>query len=277
MGDTHTMGLREKVSGTYYTASEARTRLGLNDDTFQGWVRSDKLRKIILPGRKQGVYAKRDVDLLAARIEAAVLADQKPDIQFMKATPETQANEFELAVMNFGEKTSRFNEKRRELLQKNPDTIFLLYDAEFVVGSIDLVPLMPEAIPLFKNGERGWDLIDYVDQYTPGKPVEAVIIDMMTTTMAPANRQMQYAMHLLFGLADQLAEWGRKGIDITHVHACGGTPDGRRILKTAGFTFLGEPKPGRFMYSLEVSTSKLSILAPYRAALEEYKRKHGSQ
>jgi hypothetical protein len=268
------MGYREKLVGVYYTAAEARKVLGLKDDEFQNWVKAGKVKRIEIPGRKQGVYSKHGIDLLAARIEAAVLAAREPEVRFAKAIVEEQWKEFELAVLNFGEGSSRFNEKRRELLEKNPDMSYYLYDGDVMVGSINMVPIDADGIAQFKVGERGWLLGEHVIGFEPGHTLDVIVIDMLTTPLAPSTRRMHYAMHLLFGLAEHLLVWGSQGIEIAHVYACGGTPQGRRILTTAGFTYTGEPRPGRFMYTLDVSASKLNILEPYKSALGDYKRKH---
>lgn len=267
------MGFKEKLAGAYYTAAEARSVLGLRQDEFHNWVRADKIRKVMLPGRKQGVYSKREVDMLAAKIESAVLAVLREDgLRFRKATLEEQEKEFRLAVLNFGEGTTRFHDKRRELLEKNPDMSYYLYDNDSMVGSINVVPIDHEGIAQFKQGERGWLLGDHVVQYEPGKPLELIIIDLITSPLVPSNMRTQYALHLFFGMANVLENWGKQGVQIANIYACGGTSQGRRLLETAGFTYLGEPKPGRHMYELDVMASKLHILEPYKNALADWYR-----
>lgn len=54
----------------YYTAREARERLGgIHSNTLKHYVDSGKLKREIPPGRKQGVYAKKQVDDLAKELE----------------------------------------------------------------------------------------------------------------------------------------------------------------------------------------------------------------
>ena len=267
----------DKISEAYYTAGEAGQVLGLTEAAFQGWVRDKKVNKVILPGRKQGVYLKREVNMLAASIDAAILAVKEPMVELRKATLETQADEFKLAELNFGERTLQFHPYRVELLKKNPDMSYYLYDGKFIVASIDIVPMSHEGIELFRQGERGWLMSEYVRPYAAGSPLELVIIDFMTTPLAPAPRRNGYALRLMLRMVDQFRIWASQGIEIYRILACGGTPDGRRILETAQFTYLGEPRPNRHMYELELAESHLKVLDPYKEALAEFKRTHGGE
>src|SRR6266571_2830720 len=184
----------DKISEAYYTAGEARHVLGLTEAAFQGWVRDKKVGKVILPGRRQGVYLKREINMLAASIDAAILAVKEPVVELRKATLETQADEFKLAELNFGDRTLQFHPYRVELLKKNPDMSYYLYDGKFIVASINIVPMAHEGIELFRQGERGWLMGEYVRPYEAGSPLELVIIDFMTTPLAPAPRRNGYAL-----------------------------------------------------------------------------------
>jgi len=261
----------DRISEVYYTAAEARGRLGLTEAAFQAWVKAKKVNKIILPGKKQGMYSKREIDMLVASIDAATLLERLP-LHFEKATLGTQSDEFKLAVLNFGEGTQRFNEKRIELLKKNPDMSYYLYDGRFMVASINFVPLSHDAILMFKQGERGWLLGDYIEQFAPGHPLECIIIDFMTTPLVPENRRKLYAQRLLLGLGSVFVEWAKQVVEIASIYACGGTPYGRQILENAKFTYLGEPRTNRHIYELDIAKSSLKVLEPYKEILEQHRK-----
>ena len=264
----------ERISDLYYTATQARQKLGMTKDAFNHYVRTNVIKKTTLIGN-HGYYEKRMIDTMALSIAATMLTAQSSDLRFEKATLETQGDEFKLAMLNFGERTQQFNEKRIELLKKNPDMSYYLYDGKFMVASINSVPLQHEGILKFKNGERGWLLGEYVEQYVAGKPLELIIIDCMTTPLAPNNKRKQYAQRLFAELADLLASWASRGIEIASIYACGGTPDGRQILESAKFTYLGEPRANRHIYELDIVTSGMKLLKPYKDAYNTWKRVHG--
>jgi hypothetical protein len=263
-----------KLSDVYYTASQARRMLGLTEDAFQGWIKAKKITKIILPNRKQGVFAKSEIKMIAAGIDNAYLLAKSP-LRFEKATLETQEGEFKLTELAFGERTRQFHEKRIELLKKNPDMSYYVFDTNFVVASMNIVPMQHEAILQFKDGERGWLMGQYVEQYAAGKPLELIIIDCITTPLAPLNRRRFYAQRLFFGVMEVFAEMAKRGIEIATIYACGGTPDGREILDRAHFTYLGEPRPNRHIYELDVATSDFPLLIPYKEALTRYREEQG--
>ncbi len=263
----------DRLSDLYYTGEEARKRLGMTRDAFNHYVRTGVIKKVTIIG-KHGHYIKREIDMMAQSIDAAMLAAQASEIQFKKATLKDQEKEFELAVLNFGEQTKRFHEYRRQLLTINPDISYYIYDHEHMVASIDIVPLAHEGIVKFMEGERGWLLGEYVKQFVPGEPLEVIIIDMLTTTLVPMDKRNRYAMRLLLGMTDVLEAWGKQGVEIVKLHANGGSVYGRRLLETAGFTKLGERENNRVIYELDMISSDLQMLRPYKEALAEYKTKH---
>lgn len=262
-----------KLSDVYYTASQARRKLGLTEDAFQGWIKAKKINKVLLPNRKQGVFSRHEIDMIVAGIDTAYLMAKTP-LRFEKATLETQEGEFKLAELVFGERTRQFDDKRIDLLKRNPNMSYYVYDANFMVASMNIVPMQHEAILKFKEGERGWLMGEYVEQYKPGKPLELIIIDCMTTPSVPLNRRRMYAQRLFFGVMEVFAEMAKQGIEIKSIHACGGTPDGREILERAKFAYLGEPRPNRHIYELDIASSDLPLLNPYKEAHAKYLKTH---
>ena len=267
------MSTLKEIGEVYYEHKEAREKLGMTRDAFNHYVKTG----VITPTRIIGshrYFAKKEIDMLAMSIEAAVLAGQSSHVEFRKATIETQKDEFKLATLNFGEGTARFHEQRIDLLKRCPDMSYYLYDGNSIVASINIVPIGHEGIIKFREGERGWLLGDYVEQFTPGHPLECIIIDCMTTPLVPENRRKIYALRLLFGLGTVFIDWAHQGIEIERILANGGTVDGRRILETARFECLGDRKGGRRIYELEIANSDLGILNPYKEALNEYQGLH---
>jgi hypothetical protein len=268
--------LKEQIENTYYTAAQARDVLGLNDDTFQGWVKAKKIKRIMLAGRKRGVYLKREVDAFVQSQEETVLSNKQAKLQFRRATVADIEAENHLAYLVFGEKANNAETQaaRTRFLETNPDVTWHLYDDGVLVCSFNFVPLTHDAILQFREGVRGWLFsTENIEQFVPGKPLECIIIDFMTYPSVTLNKRRYYAGTLLHNFALVLEEWGAQGVEIASIHANGGTPDGRSILENAGFTFLQE-KHSRKIYALSVAESDLSYLADYKNALGKYKSEH---
>src|SRR6266702_1101309 len=106
-----------KLGEKYYTAAEARKALGIDEDTFQYWGRTERVRRIYLTGRKQPVYSKNEINRMAMQITATVLAEQPDDITFRRATVTDIEQEARLAHLVFGERAEAI-EERKAFLEK---------------------------------------------------------------------------------------------------------------------------------------------------------------
>ncbi len=84
------------MSDHFYTASEAQDILGISKGMFFRKVQEGLIPKIILPGMKQGVYPKRDIDAIAKSMN--MLFEQYDKIVFSKSTPADQLEEMNIEV-----------------------------------------------------------------------------------------------------------------------------------------------------------------------------------
>src|SRR5258708_12502174 len=91
---------------------------------------------------------------------------------------------------------------RKRLVEANPESSWYLYDRELLGASINVVPVTPEGVERFKQGERGWLFVpDQVKQFDPGAPLDCIIIDYMTTPGVPPEKRRFSAAPLLPQLA----------------------------------------------------------------------------
>lgn len=279
--------LNQQIMEGYYTAQEAQKRLGMTKDMFNHYVVQGTINRQTFVG-KHGYYKKTEIDALAEKIEALLLTAEIADLQYRPVGRlDGQFNkqqmlddldqEGRLAIIHFGEKYGRMPERvaaRRRYVEVNPDSTYYLFNYKTLVASINIVPLKHAAILEFVEGKRGWQFPDeMIEQYEPGHPLELIIIDCMVTTLASPAKREHYASTLLRHLAGTMGEWGKQGIEIRSIDACGGTELGKRILESAGFEDLGD-KNGRVIYHLEVDDSDLKLLRPYKRALEIWKQQH---
>lgn len=261
----------DRVTELYYSAKEARAVLGLNEHTFQTWVKAGKIARTKIPGMKQGMYLKRDIERKAQLIASALFLDTTQDLDFHAATvPEIEA-ETHLAHLIYGKRVLRPEalRARKQLVEKNPESTWLLYDRELLAASINIVPVDAEAIEQFKQGIRGWLLVPaHIKQFAPGEPLDVIVIDLMTTPTVPPEKRHFYALSILKELANaSLRQWGDRGVEIRHLYACGSTDAGRKLLRNKWFTELGEPVPGRVIFELlDVLHSDFLLLRPYQEA-----------
>jgi hypothetical protein len=277
----------ERIKKTHYTAKEAYQYLGFSRDTFNNYVRHnpDEFGYTVFFGDR-GYYRKDKINAMKERFEALIMVAETSRFEFRAARMEDLEAEDHMAYLNFGSgsKSPERNASRRRYLEVNPYTSFHLYNSDNLVALLNLVPLKHEAILEFRQGKRGWMFPnEMIEQYESGRELELIIIDLATLTNTTlANRKM-YAGSLLHELAIQLAKWGSQGIDIKSIDACGGTPEGRRILEHAGFVHTGTYQipsldnpnvlSNRPMYRLDIDKSDLAMLHRYKQALADWKAK----
>jgi len=268
----------EKIKEIYYTAAEARKALDLSDDKFQYWVKAGRIKRVQIPGRKQGVYLKREVDKLARRIEATIIAaEETKELEYRKATIEDLEEEYQLSHLIFG-KGAHTVETRRALMEQNPDIDYHLYDREKLVAFINIIPFRHEAVMDFINARKIGSELDPkdVENFIPEKPLEVIIMDMETTPTVPPAKRTLYATQLLMGLAETLEEMGKEGIIIEKCYATSSTTTGINILNRAGFKIVVDLGKGRLAYALDIKDSKVKLLKGYIEALDQWRKKQNN-
>lgn len=260
----------------YYTAAEARKVLGIDQDTFQYWGKSERIRRIRLPGRKQAVYSRKEIDEMARKIEAVTLTERIEGLEFRKATINDLEEEYKLARIIFGRNadTAEIREGKRSFLKKNPNINYHLYDHGNFVGCIHVVPLKHEAImTLLRERIPAWTLDpSNIEQFTPRKPIECFLLDMLTTPGVEPNKRSFYAGRMLVHLTEAMEEWGRQGIQIAKLYGMSRTPSGIRILRSAGFNVLEEQEDGRITFELDINASDERLFRGYKEALQQWNR-----
>src|SRR2546421_5537571 len=88
----------------FYTASEAQERLGFSKSQFYYLVRKGTIKKVTLPGKKQGVYPKSQIDRFAATIKAVIEQYEPESSNFGLASLDDLPVEVEIDLSLYGQK-----------------------------------------------------------------------------------------------------------------------------------------------------------------------------
>ena len=274
------------IHDSYYTAAEARRALGLNDNTFQTWIKTGRIKRTMLPGHGKGVYLKSEIDAKVAQIQAALFFDEAKSLDYRQASMADMDDEIQLAHLNFGKTavTPKAVELTRRLARISPESTYHLYDRNLqscggLAASINMVPLNHDAIIEFIAGKRGWLFgAESIEKFEPGKPLECIIIDFMSNPCVPPEQRTAYAKALLTKfISVTLQTWGESGVEIAKIYANGGTQDGMDLLKSAGGIVINVashelyPRKKRTIYEVDITSSAKSFLKPYKRALERWK------
>src|SRR5438445_3127841 len=269
------------INESYYTASEARKALGLNDNTFQTWVKKGRIARVMLPGHGKGVYLRSEIDRKVALMHAALFFDESRDLEYRQATISDMDAENHLSRLVFGQKvvTPQAVELTRRLARISPESTYHLYDRVELAASINFVPLNHDAISEFIAGKRGWLFgPESIEGFESGKPLECIIIDFMSRPDVPPTQRGVYG-HILLRkfLSITMRQWGERGVEIAKIYANGGSPIGRKLLEKAGGKILNvashelHPDIKRTIYEIDIASSDKIFLESYKQALAEWK------
>ncbi len=280
---------RKQPPEGYLTSSQAAKILKCSVGMVYNYERSGQLHKETPPGRKQGFFKRSEVEVLADGLESFFEApvekipqQNTEDLVFSQATPDDMEGVYKVAASLFGETTSA--EARRPLVALCPQGNYVVKRHGKVVAYIHIQPLKHDRLMAFMRGEiRGKHITaNDLDCFETGKRVECLIKSVgavktigTTEEMRRAN-QLRFLFKLIRGTALEMAKLGGEGVYITKIYATSETVTGIAMGFSARMEPFGKPLGmGRFRFVLDVATSNLPLLQPYKSALAEWERQHG--
>jgi hypothetical protein len=149
IGKTH----REKCMKHYYTASEARQRLGMDVGAFYYLIETGKIKRLTPPGKKRGFYSKQQIEKLAIERLKRVNIEGEPGPTFMQATLDDIDEEYELATLMLNWSAAYGVPTYKAWLGKNPCTNFIVRDQGRLVAFMLVLPVKQRTIKRWINGE----------------------------------------------------------------------------------------------------------------------------
>lgn len=257
----------------FYTAKEAQARLGIDPNRFNYLVRNGRIKRVILPGKKVGVYPVSEVDKLATLVDTAINLYDPSKVHFEVAEEADLPDVVQIGMTVFGGITTPL-ETQREWLKRCPEAIHVLKTAsDEVVGHIIMLP-MPEqrAIEIVSRKIIVGNLpLDEIEDFQPGKPIHAYVRQIATIPTTNEDARSQWGMTLVAGMASFIENLGARKIQLGNIYALATTKDGRRICQVLGFdrlSIIPDPtKPNEIAYRLNVQESGIVFARRYR---EEY-------
>jgi|SRR5579884_532358 len=135
----------------YYSASEAQAKLKLSKTMFHKQVKQGLIPKVILPGMKQGVYPKRDIDTLAISTNLALAQET---FSLVKSTPADLMEELHIDARHFGRPFTRSLPERIAFQQKNEYTFLAFKVRGQVVGYLSLFRCTDQVLGALLKGYK---------------------------------------------------------------------------------------------------------------------------
>jgi len=269
----------------YITSKEAQKMLNISDSTLSDYVKRGWLKRYGPPGRTYKFYKLSEVEaLVASRLHFDEYQESLPtsfEVAQMEDIPaivdmdnRTFVDEKENPDYH-GMDTSIYS----RWLRANPETFYVLRDAtRRLVGYACLLPLARERMDQFVRGEIGMEDITSSDvqPYVPGRILHLYVIAL---AIEPSFRQAvkhEYGARLVRGIFTCLLEMAHRGIEIETITARTFKPDGIRLMRKMGMSWLRSPVAHKLLFRVTLPESGSPVFIRYSEVLTEWKRKHSS-
>ncbi len=257
----------------YYTAAQVKKALNITDGMLYNFIRNGDIETVKLPGRKQSVYKRDQIDKLARELKPFTARKPAKSTTFTLATKEDLATIMEISNALFGAGRSVTPlERRIGWLEKNPFTYHVLKQGAKIVGYVSLLPLKAgtDKIKRLLGDTVAVDITpDDIQEFRPGIPIDIYVMSIAVIPTDNAADKHEYGSSLIRGLRRLLIDLGKQGITIETIAARSDTPDGIRLMRHIGFTEIESPLPGKRAFIIRVPESGIPLIIEYKQALRE--------
>lgn len=250
------------LKDAYYTASEARAKLGLSHAMFFRKVKEGLIPKVVPPGMKQGVYPKRDVDALALSLQAVFELHEK--VVFSRSSPADQVEEIEIGRRFYGHDFITPLAERMQFQQKAEFSFHSLKVNGHVVGYVTLFRFLPAFLEDLLSGrkiERDIGVKD-VQPFTRLEPFSIYIDAFVVDPNLPAHEQDYYKSLLTVHTLDLILTLLANNYQITHLYTVSSNRQSDEQLHKLGFRPLPGKSlvPARTAYELALNEDTIALL-----------------
>jgi len=260
----------------FYTAKEARAKLGVTEDKFQYMVRTDQVRKVILPGRKYGVYPQSEIDEMAAALTGFVHQYNEDKVKkhvFRTARPEDAQAMYELG-QRIMERSGGYGIAPDKLIPflsiPNSEIGHVLIREGQLEGYFTIVPLYHDTLMQRMREEIWTSQIkpEELAYFEPGKPIDCFIWEVMAD---PDKKHT--AAYLIGKMLIFFHNLGKRGVDIEGMYATASSPEGINLCRRMGMNLMDLPtvRPNNMPFELKPKEQKNWLTKNYIQALKSYK------
>lgn len=251
------MSGRKKAPQGLYTAREAIVVVGIPSTNFYSLVGEGTIKRIILPGRKEGYYSKSEVDNYARNLKGLQQPYSAEKLQFGLALNEDIPSIHALtASVSGGEAHAVPEEVLRAWIRKNPQSVHILRKGTEVIGYISAFSLPEATLNLRLQGKllNRTIPVDDIMSFTPNTTLSLYVAEIavkhadafIKNNEPDPNKPDPVARFLGARLIRDTSRFihslRKQGIAINELYAVGTSPFGIHMCREIGMFPMNLPE-----------------------------------
>ncbi len=267
-------------TGNLYSSAEVRKKLGISPSTLTNLVNKGLIEKIIPIGYERGFYTKESVDQYHEQkklferkhFKEEEEPEHRSGVKMFKVNTLEEMKECQdLSQEIFG--VGAGTEKERiKIVERNPDTYYLLRKGEQPIGYLSIMPLkkgnlenvLGQTLPVRIDP-------DQIESFEKGKRLDLYLTAIGIKPGFSIEEKHEYGSRLVRQFMRIILELGRKGVEVDYIAARSNTADGIRLMKHVGFTEIPPLTPERRTFVINVKESGIPFILQYKKYLDNSK------
>jgi hypothetical protein len=259
---------RKKAPDGFYTARQAREKLGLSEGMFHYYVKQGRIKKVVPTFRKEGFYPKEAIDRMA--LETAVFYHtntlEEPQVIARVARTEDVPGIVEV-LTSMGWPTTSV-EQRAGFYQVNPCIDHVVLSHGKVAGYLTAIPYTLDALADIMSGKRrSWHMTP--DDILPYLPNHTYTLYVGIATRQEFHNAKMLSARLIVSFIQFLQRIAlEQGIIISRLDGVSNEETGISLSESLGF--IKQPAQlGDYAnrYAIDIETSDSHFARIYREAV----------
>jgi hypothetical protein len=255
----------------YYTAQKAQETLGMSYSGLKYQVLIGNIKAEVPKGRRQSYYRVGDVEHVARDLKTFSLHRKNKPTQFIRVkTIEEMKECMEISKELFGAERGDIA-KHMKILDKNPETYYMIKDEDQTIGYTAIWPLKPgklngilaQTIPVKVSPED-------IETFESGKSIDLYLNVIGVKPTFAREEKRSYGARLVSGLIGVIESLGERGIPIGTIAARSNMPDGIRLMRGIGFTEIESLTPERKTFIINVKESGIHFVMNYKEKIRKW-------